>query len=67
MAKALAGLGVKPRRELPRVDLIPVETPQAEARERGDEIQRLIAEIVMSSHRRGRKKKNYDQEDSHAA
>lgn len=67
MAKTFAGIGVKPRRELPRVELIPVPTTPDEGKTSFEEIQRLLAQIVTLSHTRGRRRKDHDQEDSHAA
>ena len=67
MAKALAGIGIKPRRELPRVELIPVSMAPEEGKQKFEETQRLLAQIVTLSHKRGRRKKDHDQEDTHAA
>ena len=67
MAKTLAGIGGKPKRELPRVELIPVPTAPEEGKQKFEETQRLLAQIVTLSHKRGRRRKDHDQEDSHAA
>ncbi len=67
MAKPLAGLGVKSKFELPRVELEPVTMSKEDYQIKMDDVQRLVAQIIALSHKRGRKNKNYDQEEKYAA
>lgn len=50
-----------------KVELIPVYIPQAEFQEKKDEIQNLIAKILISAHKRGRPSKNCEEELGYAA
>ena len=57
---------LKKKREI-NVELIPVYIPDSEFQEKKDEIQNLIAKILISAHKRGRPSKQDEEDFKYAA
>ena len=67
MARPLSGVGIKTKLSLPKIELVPVKLKENQVKEKFEEIQRIISQIILFSHKRGRKRKDYHQEESYAA
>ena len=67
MAENIKAAAKGRHRELPRVRLIPVVDPLSDPAQRRKEVQLVLAMMFANLHKRGRPKKDGNEETDHAA